>query len=460
MYADPIFPLKYELVSGVKTGPVLSSGSDWQIIRSTGLSKKVLVASLGLSKKWLNAGLLDHYQIEHVQFGNEKYELILSDDRILSPTFACPEPNEKSEAIGFATALRRTRMKEKDSNLSGGIYCEKHAVILPVPFTEEILADDILLGSYLSGGVSVSCFSERRLLSLVRWLTKDDLKEICNAGNLRAPTQKDTEEGISIDDKKKPFQLNGRPELEAFFCDHIIDIIEDRERYKKLGIDFPSAIILHGPPGCGKTFAVDALIEYLDLPSFTISSGSIGSPYIHQTSMKIASVFEAAIKQAPSIIVIDEMEAYLSARAGEFHSHKVEEVAEFLREIPEALKNNVLIIGMTNMIDKIDPAILRRGRFDHVIKINMPSKSEVESLLKGLFAERPCEENIKLEKAAVLLSGQPLSDASFLVREAARIAAKEGKSKIDNASVEQALKLVVREKAVPKERKIGFRREI
>ncbi|MBI5639586.1 MAG: ATP-binding protein [Nitrospirae bacterium] len=356
--------------------------------------------------------------------------------------------------------MRRTRQKEKTAKLSGGIYCEKYAVILPVPFTEEVLADDILLGSYLSGGVSVSCFSERRLLSLVRWITSDDLGDICSAANLQAPAQKEAEDGIPVSDKKKAFRLVGRPELEAFFRDHIIDIIENRDRYKKLGIEFPSAVILHGPPGCGKTFAVDALVEYLDLPSFTISSGSIGSPYIHQTSMKIASVFEDAIKQAPSIIVIDEMEAYLSERAAESHSHKVEEVAEFLREIPEALKNNVLIIGMTNMIDKIDPAILRRGRFDHVIKIDMPSESEVESLLKGLFAERPCEEKINLQKAIAVLSGRPLSDASFLVREAARIAAKAGKSKIDSASVEQALKMVAREKETPEERKIGFGRDI
>lgn len=459
MYTDPIFPLKYELVSGVKTGPVLSAGNGWQIIKSTGLAKKVLVVSLDLSKKWLDIGLLDNSQLEHVQFGDKRYDLILSDDRILSPTFACPEPNDKFEAVGFATAMRRTRQREKNAKLSGGIYCEKYAVILPVPFTEEVLADDILLGSYLSGGVSVSCFSERRLLSLVPWMTKDYLGEICSAANLRSPLQEKTEEGIPIGDKKKTFQLIGRPELETFFRDHIIDIIENRYRYKKLGIEFPSAVILHGPPGCGKTFAVEALVEYLDLPSFTISSGSIGSPYIHQTSMKISNVFDDAIKHSPSIIVIDEMEAYLSERAGEFHSHKVEEVAEFLRGIPEALKNNVLIIGMTNMIEKIDPAILRRGRFDHVIKIEMPTETEVESLLRGLFSERPCEENIKLQKTIALLNGRPLSDASFLVREAARITAKSGKSKIDNASIEQAMKLVVREKAAPEERKIGFGRK-
>lgn len=459
MYTDPIFPLKYELVSGVKTGPILSVGSDWQIIKSTGLAKKVLVVSLDLSEKWLDVGLLDNAQIEHVQFGDKRYDLILSDDRILAPTFVCPEPNDKFEAVGFATAMRRTRQKEKNAKLSGGIYCEKYAVILPVPFTEEILTDDVLLGSYLSGGVSVSCFSERRLLSLVPWMTKDDLLEICSAANLHLSPRKEIEEGVTISGERKSFRLIGRPKLEAFFRDHIIDIIENKERYKKLGIEFPSAVVLHGPPGCGKTFAVEALVEYLDLPSFTISSGSIGSPYIHETGRKIAGIFDDAMKQSPSVIIIDEMEAFLSDREFGGQSHRVEEVAEFLRIIPEALKNNVLIIGMTNRIEIIDPAILRRGRFDHMIKVDMATEIEVEALLRELFSERPCEENIELQKAIALLSGRPLSDASFLVREAARITAKTGKSKIDNASIEQALKLVVREKDAPEERKIGFGRD-
>ena len=287
MYTDPIFPLKYELVSGVKTGPILSTGSGWQIIKSTGIANKILVASIDLSEKWLYVELLDNSQIEYVQFGHERYGLILSDDRILAPTFACPQAKDKFEAIGFATAMRRTRQKEKSENLSGGIYCEKYAVILPVPFTEEVLSDDILLGSYLSSGVEVSCFSERRLLSLVPWMTKDELNEICSAANLSSSSQMEAKEGTAIEDKKKTFRLIGRPELESFFRDHVIDIIENLDRYKKLGIEFPAAIILQGPPGCGKTFAVEALVEYLDWPSFTISSGTIGSPYIHETGRKI-----------------------------------------------------------------------------------------------------------------------------------------------------------------------------
>jgi len=173
---------------------------------------------------------------------------------------------------------------------------------------------------------------------------------------------KNDEIDVSTQPTLARFTLAGRPQLEHFFNEHVIDIIENEVRYKALGIDFPSAVILHGPPGCGKTFAVERLVDYLGWPSFQIEASSIASPYIHDTSKKIAEVFENAMQNAPSVIVIDEMEAFLADRqagAGSSH-HRVEEVAEFLRRIPEAIQNHVLILAMTNRIEMIDPAIQRR----------------------------------------------------------------------------------------------------
>lgn len=99
-----------------------------------------------------------------------------------------------------------------------------------------------------------------------------------------------------------------------------------------MGIGFPAAIVLHGPPGCGKTFAVDRLSEFFGWPTYHIDSGTIGSPYIHDTSRKIAEVFETAISNAPSMLIIDEMEAFLTERGSSKLSgqHHLEEVAEFL----------------------------------------------------------------------------------------------------------------------------------
>src|SRR5690606_7587698 len=127
-----------------------------------------------------------------------------------------------------------------------------------------------------------------------------------------------------------------------------------------------------------------------------------------------SEVFDKAMDAAPSVIVIDEMESYLSDR--QIHQstglHHVEEVAEFLRRIPEATSKQVLIIGMTNRLEMIDSAILRRGRFDHVIEVGMPSKEEVSELVNSLLQKVPIESGVTSDKAITALTGRPLSDAA------------------------------------------------
>jgi SpoVK/Ycf46/Vps4 family AAA+-type ATPase len=253
------------------------------------------------------------------------------------------------------------------------------------------------------------------------------------------------------------FELAGRPELAAFFNEYIVDIIQNRDRYQALGIDFLSAVVLHGPPGCGKTFAVERLIDFLGWPSFQIDSSSVASPYIHETSKKIAGVFDKAMQNAPSVLVIDEMEAFLADREMGSGHHRVEEVAEFLRRIPEATKNEVLIIAMTNRVEMIDPDILRRGRFDHVIKVDYASEVEVLSLLEKLLLTLPKEQDIDPEPFARELAGRPLSDVAFVVREGARLAARSGKDKLNQNSLLAAMHAApARECKGGAQRRIGF----
>ena len=185
----------------------------------------------------------------------------------------------------------------------------------------------------------------------------------------------------------------------------------------------------------------ERLVEFIDWPSYSIDSNSVGSPYIHETSKKISEVFDKAIDAAPSVIIIDEMEAFLSDRrsGGQFGLHHIEEVSEFLRRIPEVVKNKVLIIAMTNLIELIDPAILRRGRFDHIIEVGMPSRTEVVSLVNALLSKLPKSVDLDMEPLLKTLTGKPLSDAAFIVHEAARLAAKAGKTQIDQDSLNSSL---------------------
>jgi SpoVK/Ycf46/Vps4 family AAA+-type ATPase len=233
--------------------------------------------------------------------------------------------------------------------------------------------------------------------------------------------------------------------------------VQNREHYRSLGVENPAAIVLEGPTGCGKTVAVERLVAYLGWPCQHVDAGSIASPYIHETSRKISTLFRAAIDTAPSVIVIDEMDAFLSEREGGAASqHRTEEIAEFLRRIPEAVAAGVLIIGMTNRIDMIDPAILRRGRFDHVIRVDHADAAEVLGLLRSLLDGRPLAGDVILDGLAAKLAGKPLSDAAFVVREGARLAARRRSAEIDAGSLSEALDSVLAKDQSATRTRFGF----
>jgi cell division protease FtsH len=411
----------------------------------------VLGARESLAQRWLAAGLLEQGVLRSFQFGSETLYAFSSDSRhVLTPVLECKSPANRSEALAFAEAFRATRAVDPESSLQDAIYAERLSRLLPIYSLSTRMDDDVVFGLWLTGGVPVSVQSFQRLHSLMSWMDARHLREVIakagfSASDIGACTQSQAREAnIQGVAPERCFELAGRPALERFFNEHVIDIVENHERYKTLGIDFPSAIVLHGPPGCGKTFAVERLVAYLGWPLFEIDASSVGSPYIHETSRKVAEVFEKAMQHAPSVLIIDEMEAFLADRqigAGASH-HRIEEVAEFLRRIPEAIKHHVLIIAMTNRIELIDPAILRRGRFDHLVKVSMASEEEVRSLLEKLINELPRDQDVEVAPFAKLLQGRPLSDVAFVVREGARLAARAGKNTLDHVSLEAALQTV------------------
>jgi SpoVK/Ycf46/Vps4 family AAA+-type ATPase len=251
--------------------------------------------------------------------------------------------------------------------------------------------------------------------------------------------------------------LPGRPALESFFNEHIIDVLANQERYRRLGIGFPGAVLLHGLPGSGKTFAVDKLVDHLGWPNFSVDCGSIGSPYIHETGRKIAGIFEEAAKASPAVVVIDEIDAFLAAREdGAGAQHRVEEVSEFLRRIPEAAGNQVLVVGMTNRLAALDPAVVRRGRFDHILEVGMPSEVECLAALESLLSNIPTRSDANLRETASALAGRPLSDVGFVVREACRLAARGQKDDVGADELRAATQAVPRPDQGARARRIGF----
>ena len=461
MACDPWLPIGFKLPDGAKARVALFGGVDWQILETQG-GGRALVVHDTLAQHWLDAGLIDGSTLSPFQFGDLQLRSIsCGPSQMLRPVSEAKSPDNKAEALAFALALKATREIDGESALQDALYVEQITRLLPAYSISSRVDDDVVLGYWLTGGASIPATSFRRLRQAMSWLGPDHLKDVVQAAGFevaeviprdhrsQAPLEKANAApaGEKIEEVKqaapetsKVFNLAGRPELAAFFNEHIIDIVLNRDRYKALGIEFPSAVILHGPPGTGKTFAVERLVDFLGWPSFQIDASSVASPYIHETSKKVAQVFEKAMENAPSVLVIDEMEAFLADREMGSGHHRVEEVAEFLRRIPEAVKNEVLIIAMTNRIDMIDPAIQRRGRFDHVIKVDFASELEVQSLLDKLLSSLPKESDVNSKPLAQELAGRPLSDVAFVVREGARLAARSGKERLDQASLLAALR--------------------
>jgi len=459
MTIDSWLPFNFRLPDGSKCGKPSHVGVDWQLIDVEG-GGQALIAMRSIYEKWISSGLIEPTSMVSFNFGHEKLFMISSSpSQILSPVFDCRSPNNKNEALGFSLALKSTRSLDSLSSLHDAIYVESLSRLLPTYSDSEHVGDDLVLGSWLSGGVSISAKSLSKLSRIVSWMGDSSLKEVVSASGLVALSKSETDSSFDESAKEntdrvhkkssalpgidtaETFQLPGRPYLEEFFNEHIIDLIRNKERYAALGVEFPSAMVLHGPPGCGKTFAVEKLIEFLGWPNYQIDASSVGSPYIHETSRKVAEVFEKAINNAPSVLVIDEMESFLADRESGAGSsqHRVEEVAEFLRRIPEAVKSQVLIVAMTNRIEMIDPAILRRGRFDHIIEVGPASEQEVKALLDKLIEKLPKDNPIDTKQLAKKLAQRPLSDVSFVVREGARLAARAGLSRVEMSFFEAAL---------------------
>jgi len=460
MALESWLPVGYKLPDGAKVRVALFEGTDWQIYETMG-GGRALIAQDSLAQRWLDSGLIDEGTLDSFPFGKHQLRGISSaPSQTLCPVCEGKSPDKKTEALAFALALKATRDIDSESAFQDALYVEKITRLLPTYSISSRTGDDVVLGYWLTGGASIPATSFRRLRQTMSWLSASHLKDVVQAAGFEvseiiplerkpekpsekseaAPNEEKVEAKRTAPEPNQVFELAGRPELAAFFNEHIVDIILHRDRYKALGIDFPSAVILHGPPGCGKTFAVDRLVDFLGWPSFQIDASSVASPYILETSKKVAQVFDKAMENTPSVLVIDEMEAFLADREMGSGHHRVEEVAEFLRRIPEAVKNDVLIIAMTNRIEMIDPAIQRRGRFDHVVKVDFASEIEVQALLDKLLHSLPKEPDVNTNPLAKNLAGRPLSDVSFVVREGARLAARSGKDHLDQASLLAALK--------------------
>ena len=215
----------------------------------------------------------------------------------------------------------------------------------------------------------------------------------------------------------------GMEALKAELTNRVIWVLRDKEKAEKYRLTPPNGMILFGPPGCGKTFFAEKFAEEAQF-NFTLVNGSdLGSIYIHGTQGKIASLFKEAAKKAPAIICFDEFDSFVPARGTSAAQHRPEEVNEFLGQLNNCSKRGIFVIGTTNRLDMIDPAVLRKGRMDLHIEIPAPDAKTRGLIFQIHLKGRPVVDDLDYAELAALTDNYAASDIAFIVNDAAMNAA-------------------------------------
>lgn len=165
----------------------------------------------------------------------------------------------------------------------------------------------------------------------------------------------------------------GMRELKTILERDLIMPLINSSEYSKYNLRIPQGFLFYGPPGCGKTLIAQQIAEILKFNFTEVSPSTIGSSYVHGTQNKIKELFDVAIKNTPTLLFMDEFEAFVPDRnRSDISYHYASEVNEMLIQLNNAHKNDILVIAATNYINKIDPAILRPGRIDKKIFVGPP----------------------------------------------------------------------------------------
>jgi len=195
------------------------------------------------------------------------------------------------------------------------------------------------------------------------------------------------------------------------------------ELFTRLGIEPPKGVLLHGPPGCGKTLLAKAVANEAGAYFITINGPEIMSKWYGQSEENLRKIFDGAEKNAPSIIFIDEIDA-IAPKREEVHGEVERRVVSQLLTLMDGLKSRgkVIIIAATNVPNIIDPALRRPGRFDREIEIGIPDMKGRKEILEIHTRHMPLAKNVNLDRIAEITYGYTGADISALTKEAAMYA--------------------------------------
>jgi cell division protease FtsH len=223
----------------------------------------------------------------------------------------------------------------------------------------------------------------------------------------------------------------------------VVEFFRDPKRFKKLGARVPKGILLHGPPGTGKTLLAKAVANEANAKFFAQSASSFVEMFAGLGAARIRRLFKEARKQSPAIVFIDELDAVGATRGNQFSGEKDQTLNQLLVELDGFEgRDDLVVIGASNLLDKLDSALLRPGRFDRQIFVSPPDLKGREEILRVHSQGKPLR-GVNLELVARQTSGLTGADLANICNESAIFAGRRGRSVIEMEDFEAALERVV-----------------
>jgi cell division protease FtsH len=224
----------------------------------------------------------------------------------------------------------------------------------------------------------------------------------------------------------------------------VVEFLRDPKRFRALGAKVPKGVLLHGPPGTGKTLLAKAVANESNAKFFAQSASSFVEMFAGLGAARIRRLFKEARKRAPAIIFIDELDAVGATRGKDISGEKDQTLNQLLVELDGFDgRDEIIVIAASNLLDKLDPALLRPGRFDRQIFVSPPDLKGRRSILRVHTRDKPLAGDVDMEIVARQTSGLTGADLANLCNEAAIFAGRDHRAEVQTKDFQGALERVI-----------------